>query len=95
MQSGVTQGDRTGITPYPLAEQIVSLETVMHRIGEIMQPIASGAIDRSHIRGDLYDLVAAGTTSRRSDDQITIFKNGGGAHLDLMMASYVVDAVNA
>ncbi|MBB6225521.1 ornithine cyclodeaminase family protein [Rhizobium leguminosarum] len=71
------------------------METVMDRIGEIMQPIASGAIERSHIRGDLYDLVAAGTTSRQSDDQITIFKNGGGAHLDLMMASYVVDAVNA
>ena len=71
------------------------METVMDRIGEIMQPIAAGAIERSHIRGDLYDLVAAGTTSRQSDDQITVFKNGGGAHLDLMMASYVVDAVNA
>ena len=71
------------------------METVMDRIGEIMQPIAAGAIERSHIRGDPYDLVAAGTTSRQSDDQITVFKNGGGAHLDLMMASYVVDAVNA
>ncbi|MBB2674941.1 UNVERIFIED_ORG: ornithine cyclodeaminase/alanine dehydrogenase-like protein (mu-crystallin family) [Rhizobium esperanzae] len=39
--------------------------------------------------------MAAGTTSRQSDDQITVFKNGGGAHLDLMMASYVVGAVNA
>jgi len=39
--------------------------------------------------------VAAGTTSRQSDDQITVFKNGGDAHLDLMMASYVVDAVSA
>ncbi|MEF3135420.1 hypothetical protein OS035_28645 [Rhizobium sp. 268] len=71
------------------------METVMDRIGEMMQLIAAGAIERSHVRGDLYDLVAAGTTSRQSDDQITVFKNGGGAHLDLMMASYVVDAVNA
>ncbi|KEC75313.1 ornithine cyclodeaminase [Rhizobium leguminosarum bv. phaseoli CCGM1] len=71
------------------------METVMDRIGEIMQPIAAGAIERSHIRGDLYDLVAAGATSRQSGDQITVFKNGGGAHLDLMMASYVVDAVIA
>ncbi|WP_210201882.1 ornithine cyclodeaminase family protein [Rhizobium phaseoli] len=71
------------------------METVMDRIGEIMQPIAAGAIERSHIRGDLYDLVAAGATSRQSGDQITVFKNGGGAHLDLMIASYVVDAVIA
>ncbi len=71
------------------------VDTVVDRIGEIMQPIRSGAIDRSHVRGDLYDLVAAGKPSRQSDDQITVFKNGGGAHLDLMIANYVVETVSA
>jgi ornithine cyclodeaminase len=71
------------------------METVMDRIGEVMLPIAAGVIERAHVRGDLYDLVAAGTTIRQSDDQITVFKNGGGAHLDLMMAAYIVEAVNA
>ncbi|MCX8507770.1 MAG: ornithine cyclodeaminase, partial [Rhodobacteraceae bacterium] len=27
---------------------------------------------------------------RTSDDQITIAKNGGGAHLDLMTAAYIL-----
>ena len=71
------------------------VDTVVDRIGEIMQPILSGAISRGHVRGDLYDLVAADGSSRRSDDQVTLFKNGGGAHLDLMIASYVVEAVEA
>ncbi len=71
------------------------VETVVDRIGEIMQPIRSGAISRDPMRGDLYDLVAADGSSRRSDDQVTLFKNGGGAHLDLMIASYVVEAVEA
>ncbi|WP_255469836.1 hypothetical protein [Paracoccus sp. FO-3] len=71
------------------------VETVVDRIGEIMQPIRSGAISRDPMRGDLYDLVAAGGSSRRSDDQVTLFKNGGGAHLDLMIASYVVEALKS
>jgi ornithine cyclodeaminase len=30
---------------------------------------------------------------RRTDDEITLFKNGGGAHLDLMTADYILRAV--
>lgn len=70
------------------------VDTVVEQIGELMQPIQSGVITRDHVRGDLYDLVAADITSRQSGEQITLFKNGGGAHLDLMIANYVVDAVN-
>lgn len=67
-----------------------SRATTVHHIGEIMQPIASGAISESHILGDFYD-IASGTFARRSDDDITIAKNGGGAHLDLMTARYILD----
>ena len=28
---------------------------------------------------------------RESDDEITLFKNGGGAHLDLMTARYILE----
>jgi len=38
--------------------------------------------------GDYYD---AARFVRQSDDEITLFKNGGGAHLDLMAARYVLD----
>ncbi len=70
------------------------VDTVVDQIGELMQPIKSGVITRDHVRGDLYDLVAADRPSRQSEDQITLFKNGGGAHLDLIVADYVLNAVN-
>jgi ornithine cyclodeaminase len=65
--------------------------TTLHHIGEIMMPIASGAISEGHIVADYYDL-AKGGYDRRSEDEITIAKNGGGAHLDLMTASYILHA---
>lgn len=65
-----------------------SRETALH-IGELIQPIASGAITADSILGDLYDLVHPEARRRQSDDDITLFKNGGGAHLDLMIASWI------
>ncbi|MEO8242520.1 MAG: ornithine cyclodeaminase [bacterium] len=64
--------------------------TTVHHIGELMAPLASGAIAEADIVADFYDL-AAETYARRSDDEITIAKNGGGAHLDLMTAAYILD----
>jgi ornithine cyclodeaminase/alanine dehydrogenase-like protein (mu-crystallin family) len=29
------------------------------------------------------------------ENEITVFKNGGGAHLDLMCARYILDAVQS
>lgn len=71
------------------------LDTVVDKIGELIQPIQSGAITKDHVRGDLYDLVAIAGTSRQSMEQITVFKNGGGAHLDLMIANYVLELLEA
>jgi len=64
--------------------------TTVHHIGELMAPIASGAIRESDVIADFYDDPALYT--RRSDDEITIAKNGGGAHLDLMTATYIATA---
>jgi ornithine cyclodeaminase len=61
--------------------------TTIHHIGELIEPLKSGAITESHILADFYDDPAL--YARRSDDEITIAKNGGGAHLDLMTASYI------
>jgi ornithine cyclodeaminase len=71
-----------------------SRATTVHHIGEIMMPIASGAISEGHIAADFYDL-PKGSYARRSDDEITIAKNGGGAHLDLMTATYILQAWRA
>ena len=63
--------------------------TTLHHIGELIAPMASGAISEADVVADFYDL-ASGAFARRSDDEITIAKNGGGAHLDLMTADYVL-----
>ena len=66
-----------------------SRATTLHHIGEIMDPLASGAIREGDILADYYDDPALFV--RRSNDEITIAKNGGGAHLDLMTATWIAE----
>ena len=66
-----------------------SRATTVEHIGELMIPITNGAIAPADVQGDLYDLVRGG--GRNSDDEITLFKNGGGAHLDLMVGRHILD----
>jgi ornithine cyclodeaminase len=68
-----------------------SRDTTLHHIGELMKPLANGAFSESHVVADYYDL-PKGSFARRSDDEITVAKNGGGAHLDLMTATYILHA---
>jgi ornithine cyclodeaminase len=67
-----------------------SRATTIHHIGELMMPLKSGAITEADVIADYYD-IASGIFTRHSDDEITIAKNGGGAHLDLMTAAYVME----
>jgi ornithine cyclodeaminase len=71
-----------------------SFETTLGHIGELKEPLARGVIARSDVLGDLHDLVA-GRAGRRSAEEITLFKNGGGAHLDLMTARVILAAWRA
>ncbi len=64
-------------------------ESAFHGVGDILQPIASGAIKEDDVLGDLYDLVGGGAPGRRSAADITFFKNAGGGHLDLMTCEVV------
>ena len=66
-----------------------SRDTTVGHIGEIMDPLASGAIRETDILADFYDDPAL--YARRSEEEITIAKNGGGAHLDLMTARFIAD----
>ena len=65
-----------------------SLDTTVDHIGELKIPIAQGVLSASDIVADYYDL---GAFARQSEDEITLFKNGGGAHLDLMTSRYILD----
>ncbi|RJL19207.1 hypothetical protein [Paracoccus siganidrum] len=70
-----------------------SRETTLGHMGELMIPVASGAITVESVLGNLYDLVRRDTRRRQPPVEITVFKNGGGAHLDLMIASYIARAM--
>jgi ornithine cyclodeaminase/alanine dehydrogenase-like protein (mu-crystallin family) len=61
-------------------------ETTLNHIGELMIPLASGVICADDVLADLSDLCQQRHEGRSSEDEITIFKNGGGGHLDLMCA---------
>jgi ornithine cyclodeaminase len=65
-------------------------ETAFHGVGDILQPIASGAINKDDVLGDLYDLMGGGLAGRTAPTEITMFKNAGGGHLDLMTAEVVL-----
>ncbi len=62
--------------------------TVDH-VGDLTQPIASGVITRAHVLADLFELCGGQHGGRSDMQQITLFKSGGGAHLDLMTAQYI------
>ncbi|OCW57767.1 ornithine cyclodeaminase family protein [Hoeflea olei] len=65
-----------------------SRATTIGHIGEVMIPMQSGALTEADIEGDFHDLVQ-GRVARNSAEDITVFKNGGGAHLDVMIAHAV------
>ncbi|MEM7733141.1 MAG: ornithine cyclodeaminase [Pseudomonadota bacterium] len=63
-------------------------DTILGHIGEIQIPLDSGAISRDDLGPTFYE---PEVFRRTSEDQITVFKNGGGAHLDLMAGRYILD----
>ena len=64
-----------------------SIDTTLDHIGELKIPLSGGALKRGDVAADFYDLPAF---TRGSDSTITLFKNGGGAHLDLMTSRYIL-----
>ncbi len=59
--------------------------------GDLADPIRRGVISRAKVEGDLYVLCREGWTLDRRPGDITLFKNGGGGHLDLFTALFVRD----
>jgi ornithine cyclodeaminase len=71
-----------------------SRASTLQHIGELAIPLASGAIQPGDVIADFYD-IAQGAFARTSPEEITIFKNGGGAHLDLMTARYLLSKLES
>ena len=69
-----------------------SRDSTIGHIGELIDPLARGVITEADVLGDYRDL-AAGAPGRIAAEDITLCKNGGGAHLDLMTADVILRAV--
>ncbi|AUQ51461.1 putative ornithine cyclodeaminase/mu-crystallin family protein [Phaeobacter inhibens] len=65
-----------------------SFETTVDHIGEFKIPLSEGVISRDDVRADFYNLTAF---PRFDPTRITLFKNGGGAHMDLMTSRHILD----
>jgi ornithine cyclodeaminase len=63
--------------------------TVLDHIGEFRDPLRAGLITPDDVIADFYQ---PERMIRQNDDEITLFKNGGGAHLDLMVSRHILNA---
>ena len=55
--------------------------------GEIIMPLAAGAIDKSHVVGDLGGLAAGAVSGRHPDTKWTLFLSGGTGVEDVAVAT--------
>ena len=69
-----------------------SREMTVHASGDLAIPISNGAIEEADVLADLYQLCRGEHPGRSSDAAVTLFKNGGGGHLDLFVALAIVRA---
>jgi ornithine cyclodeaminase len=64
------------------------------RPGDLGDPIRRGVFTPDRVEADLFDLCTTGLARPRTPTDITLFKNGGGAHLDLFTARFIWDEVS-
>jgi ornithine cyclodeaminase/alanine dehydrogenase-like protein (mu-crystallin family) len=57
--------------------------------GDLGDPIRRGIIGRDKIEADLFELCTGSHTVQRRSNEITLFKNAGGPHLDLFTALHI------
>ena len=70
-------------------------ETTVGVVGEITIPLGNGTITEADIAADLFDLCSGDHTGRTDRDEVTLYKNGGGGHLDLMTARLLLEALES
>jgi ornithine cyclodeaminase/alanine dehydrogenase-like protein (mu-crystallin family) len=70
-------------------------ESALNEPGDILVPLTEGAITRSHIVGELGELLMGTAVGRRDADEITLFKSLGLAIEDLAAACHVVERARA
>jgi ornithine cyclodeaminase len=70
-------------------------ESTVNEAGDYLFPLREGALDESHIRGELGELLIGAAEGRRSTDELTVFKSLGLAVEDLAAAELVLARAEA
>jgi ornithine cyclodeaminase len=73
------------------ARVYIDTATALHEAGDIVQPLASGALARDRIAGDLFSLTRGTGVGRLEPGEITLFKSVGTALEDLAAATLAFD----
>ena len=72
-----------------------SMEAAMREAGDLLMPIAAGAIRQDSIYGELGELALGNKAGRENDDEITLFKSQGLAIEDVSAAKTVYEKAKA
>lgn len=72
-----------------------SMESCRARAGDLVQPLANGAIKDAHIRGEIGAVLTGSIPGRQNQDEITVFKSLGNAAQDLATAQALIDQAEA
>lgn len=75
-----------------IADVYIDTPEAMHEAGDLIQPINTGSIDESHLKGKLSDLCAGRVEGRKNADSITLFKAVGTALADLSAATLAYES---
>ncbi len=68
-----------------------SRESALHEAGDLLIPIAEGAITQAHIIAEIGDVLVEAAPGRTDGRHVTLFKSLGVAAQDLVAARYVHD----
>jgi ornithine cyclodeaminase/alanine dehydrogenase-like protein (mu-crystallin family) len=68
---------------------------VLSEAGDLLIPIAEGAITREHVVADLAEIVLRRKPARQSPDEVTLFKSVGAAFQDVVAAKLAYDQATA
>jgi ornithine cyclodeaminase len=64
-------------------------ESALNEAGDLLIPMAEGALDAEAIQGELGEVLLGSCAGRRTDDEITLFESLGLAVEDLAAAHYL------
>src|SRR5262249_18074757 len=70
-------------------------ESTVNESGDYLVPLREGALDETHIRAELGDVLIGAAEGRRDAEELTVFKSLGLAVEDLAAAEHVLARAEA